>query len=151
MDARVQSPAVAGKMQAPAENEAQQPHAYRYGPIALDVARHEVRVTDQEVVLTPKEFGLLAQFLRCPGRVMTRTILLDLVWGTDCHVTPRTIDVHIQRLKDKIPFLKWRLLSIRSLGYKLKELNFSGHGWTCSIPPGAKPARGLVAEQGGRL
>lgn len=95
--------------------------SYHYGPLALDLARHEVTVGGSEVVLTAKEFGLLENLLRHPGRVLTRDVLLNAVWGYDYYGTTRTVDVHVRRLKQKVPFLNDAIVSVKSLGYKLIE------------------------------
>lgn len=95
---------------------------YRYGPLSLNLERHEVRLGGHEVLLTAKEFGLLEHLLRNPGRVLTRDVLLNAVWGYDYYGTTRTVDVHIRRLKQKLPFLDEAIVSVKSLGYKLKEL-----------------------------
>jgi DNA-binding response OmpR family regulator len=92
-----------------------------YGPIAMDLTRHEVKSEGQEIALTAKEFGLLEHLLRNPGRVLTRDALLNSVWGYDYYGTTRTVDVHIRRLKQKIAFLNEAIVSIKSLGYKLKD------------------------------
>jgi DNA-binding response OmpR family regulator len=94
---------------------------YRYGTLAMDLDRHEVTVQGKDVALTAKEFGLLEHLLRHPGRVLTREMLLNQVWGYDYFGTTRTVDVHVRRLKQKIPLLDEAILSVKSLGYKLKE------------------------------
>ena len=94
---------------------------YQYGDLVMDLARHEVTVNKTEVPLTAKEFGLLEHLLRNPGRVLTRDILLNTVWGYDYYGTTRTVDVHIRRLKQKLPSLNEAIMSVKSLGYKLKE------------------------------
>jgi two-component system alkaline phosphatase synthesis response regulator PhoP len=94
---------------------------YTYGALRLDDARHEVWVGDKEITLTAKEFGLLEQLLRNRGRVLTRDALLNSVWGYDYHGTTRTVDVHIRRLKQKLPLLTDAILPIKSLGYKLRD------------------------------
>lgn len=99
--------------------------SYAYGPLLLDLSRHEVLVDGKEILLTAKEFGLLEQLLRHPGRVLTRDVLLNTVWGYDYYGTTRTVDVHIRRLKLKIPLLDDAIISVKSLGYKLKDLNTS--------------------------
>jgi DNA-binding response OmpR family regulator len=96
---------------------------YRYGALTLDLTRHEASVKGQEVALTAKEFGLLEHLLRNCGRVLTREVLLNAVWGYDYFGTTRTVDVHVRRLKQKIPHLDDAIISVKSLGYKLKELN----------------------------
>lgn len=95
---------------------------YRYGPLTMDLARHEVRLGQQDVELTAKEFGLLEHLLRHPGRVLTREVLLNAVWGYDYYGTTRTVDVHIRRLKQKLPLLEDAIVSVKSLGYKLKDV-----------------------------
>jgi two-component system alkaline phosphatase synthesis response regulator PhoP len=94
---------------------------YRYGPLTMDTTRHEVRMGNDEVPLTAKEFGLLEHLLRYPGRVLTRDILLNAVWGYDYYGTTRTVDVHVRRLKQKLPLLDAAIVSVKSLGYKLKN------------------------------
>jgi len=98
-----------------------EPARYGYGTLAMDLMRHEVKVNGRDVSLTAKEFGLLEHLLRNPGRVMTRDVLLNSVWGYDYYGTTRTVDVHVRRLKQKIPLLNDAIVSIKSLGYKLKE------------------------------
>jgi two-component system alkaline phosphatase synthesis response regulator PhoP len=97
------------------------PSSLAYGPLHMDLTRHEVTTKGQEVPLTAKEFGLLEHLLRHPGRVLTREVLLNEVWGYDYYGTTRTVDVHVRRLKVKIPFLKESIASIKSLGYKLLD------------------------------
>lgn len=94
---------------------------YVYGSLVLDSSRHEVHTNGHEIELTHKEFGLLEYFLRNPGHVLSRDILLNAVWEYDYYGTTRTIDVHVRRLKRKIPLLESAIVCIRSLGYKLRE------------------------------
>lgn len=95
--------------------------SYQYGKLSMDLDRHEVTVQGKDVPLTAKEFGLLEHLLRHPGRVLTREVLLNQVWGYDYFGTTRTVDVHVRRLKQKIPLLDEAIVSVKSLGYKLKE------------------------------
>ena len=97
------------------------PTSLTYGPLAIDLTRHEVMVNGIEVLLTAKEFGLLEHLLRQPGRVLTREILLNEVWGYDYYGTTRTVDVHIRRLKVKVPMLNDLIVSVKTLGYKLLD------------------------------
>lgn len=92
-----------------------------YGSLSMDLARHEVKVAGKEIPLTAKEFGLLEHLLRNQGRVLTRDVLLNAVWGYDYYGTTRTVDVHVRRLKQKMPLLDDAIVSVKSLGYKLKE------------------------------
>jgi DNA-binding response OmpR family regulator len=97
------------------------PSRSAYGPLVLDRSRHEVTANGKDVTLTAKEFGLLDYLLQHQGRVLTRDVLLNAVWGYEYYGTTRTIDVHVRRLKQKIPLLNDAIVSIKSLGYKLKE------------------------------
>ncbi len=99
----------------------QQSTSLAYGPLQMDLVRHEVTVNATEVQLTSKEFGLLEHLLRHPGRVLTREVLLNGVWGYDYYGTTRTVDVHIRRLKVKVPLLNDAVVSIKTLGYKLLD------------------------------
>jgi DNA-binding response OmpR family regulator len=99
------------------------PDLHRYGTLTMNLARHEVCLGTQEVPLTAKEFGLLDHLLRHRGRVLTREVLLNAVWGYDYYGTTRTVDVHVRRLKQKLPVLEEAIVSIKSLGYKLKDFD----------------------------
>ncbi|MBX3326743.1 MAG: response regulator transcription factor [Nitrospira sp.] len=99
----------------------QSPTALTYGSLHMDLTKHEVRVKGKEVSLTAKEFGLLEHLLRNPGRVLTRDMLLNSVWGYNYYGTTRTVDVHVRRLKLKVPLLSESIISIKSLGYKLSD------------------------------
>jgi DNA-binding response OmpR family regulator len=95
---------------------------YTYKELKLDQERHEVTFKGKDVQLTAKEFALLQQLLENPGRVLTRQTLLDRVWGYQSDVTTRTVDVHIRRLREKIPMLSDMIVTVKSLGYKLKDI-----------------------------
>jgi len=70
--------------------------------IALDLSAHRVQRNNRAVHLGPTEFRLLEFFMQHPRRVFSREELLDAVWGPDIHVEPRTVDVHIRRLRKSI-------------------------------------------------
>lgn len=72
---------------------------YVYGPLVLDASRREVSIHGHAIDLTLKEFGLLEYLLKHPGYVRTREMLLNAVWGYDYYGTPRTVDVHVRRIK----------------------------------------------------
>jgi phosphate regulon transcriptional regulator PhoB len=91
------------------------------GNLQIDPARHEVRVNDNIITVSPKEFELLRFLVTHPGQVFTRQVLLDRVWGAEAYVEERTVDVHIRWLREKIeanPSQPTRLLTIRGVGYK---------------------------------
>jgi len=98
--------------------------SYQKGPLRIDFATYEVLIADKTVRLTLKEFDLLRFLVQNPNRVLTRDQLLDRVWGGETFVTPRTVDVHIRRLRkaveknDRKP--KW-ILTVRGVGYKFDE------------------------------
>ena len=94
------------------------------GPVSMDVARHEVRVDGELVQLRPREFELLAAFLRNRGILMTRDRLITEVWGLDYFGDTKTLDVHIKRIRKKIepnPKQPQYLLTERGLGYKFVD------------------------------
>ncbi len=94
---------------------------YRYGDLELNVPTHEVKWEGREVQLTAKEFNLLLELLKSKGRVLTRDFLLNNVWGYEYYGTTRTVDVHIRRLREKIPLLAQAILTVKPYGYKLRE------------------------------
>jgi two-component system phosphate regulon response regulator PhoB len=89
--------------------------------IVLDLSAHRVQRNDRAVHLGPTEFRLLAFFLTHPRRVFAREELLDAVWGKDIHVEPRTVDVHIRRLRKAIngPGERDLVRTVRAAGYAL--------------------------------
>src|SRR5919106_5374492 len=94
---------------------------FEYGGLSMDTVKHEVRWTGTEVELTAKEFELLLYMLENKGRVLTGDMILNHVWGYNYFGSTRTVDVHITRLRQKIPFLSEAISTIKSFGYKLKE------------------------------
>jgi len=89
--------------------------------LRMDVARHEVRFREKPVSLTSKEFRILQTLLSSSGRVLSRDAILSKVWGEDTHVIDRTVDVHIAKLRQKIPFLVEAIETVKDVGYKLRE------------------------------
>lgn len=93
----------------------------RFADLVMDLAAHRVRRDTRDIHLGPTEFRLLRHFMQHPGRVFSREQLLDIVWGHDVYVEPRTVDVHIRRLRkalneDELPDL---IRTVRSAGYAL--------------------------------
>ena len=97
---------------------------YEKDSLKIDFSTYEVFVRGKPVKLTLKEFELLGFLVQNPNRVLNRDQLLDRVWGGETFVTPRTVDVHIRRLRkavekdDRKP--KW-ILTVRGVGYKFDE------------------------------
>ena len=92
-----------------------------YADIEMDTASHRVRRGGSPVMLGPTEFRLLKHFLEHPGRVFSRERLLDSVWGRDSDIEPRTVDVHIRRLRKAINLADAPdvIRTVRSAGYAL--------------------------------
>ena len=90
-----------------------------YGGIAIDAARHTVTLDGQDVRLTAKEFLLLQYFVQHQGRVLSRDVLLTDVWGYQYTGGTRTVDVHIRRLREKLPVLNEAIETVKQFGYKL--------------------------------
>jgi two-component system, OmpR family, alkaline phosphatase synthesis response regulator PhoP len=95
--------------------------ATKYGPIDVDEERHIVSLDGREVSLTAKEFLLLAYLLRHRGRVLSRDVLLTDVWGYRYTGGTRTVDVHVRRLREKLPILADALVTVTQFGYKLLD------------------------------
>jgi len=93
----------------------------RCGPISVDVERHTVSDNGKPVRLTAKEFLLLQYLLEHRGRVLSRDRLLSDVWDYQYPGATRTVDVHVRRLREKIPFLEKALITVQQFGYKLGE------------------------------
>jgi two-component system response regulator RegX3 len=94
------------------------------GPVEMDVATHEVRVSGEDVALPPKEFELLEAFLRRKGRLLTRDFLIEEVWGPGYFGDTKTLDVHVKRLRRKIEgdaHQPVHLVTVRGLGYKFVD------------------------------
>ncbi len=87
----------------------------------MDLAAHRVRRGQTDVHLGPTEFRLLRFLLENPGRVFSREQLLDAVWGRDIYVEPRTVDVHIRRLRKalNVDDAADLIRTVRSAGYAL--------------------------------
>jgi two-component system response regulator RegX3 len=98
--------------------------ALTVGDVSLDSDEHRVIVNDAEVSLPLKEFELLHLLLANAGRVMSRDLLIDRVWGSDYVGDTKTLDVHVKRLRSKVepdPANPTRITTIRGLGYKYER------------------------------
>ena len=92
-----------------------------YGPITIDTERHVVAAGGQDVTLTAKEFLLLEYLVQHRGRVLSRDVLLTDVWGYRYTGGTRTVDVHVRRLREKLPVLVDALVTVKQFGYKLAD------------------------------
>ena len=89
------------------------------GPLNVDLSTHTITDEGKEVKLTAKEFMLLRYLLQHRGRVLSRDLLLGDVWGYRYTGGTRTVDVHVRRLREKLPVLVDRLVTVKQFGYKL--------------------------------
>jgi len=92
-----------------------------YGSIALDTDRHVVSSNGETVALTAKEFLLLEYLMQHRGRVLSRDLLLTDVWGYRYTGSTRTVDVHVRRLREKLPMLTEAIVTVKQFGYKLLD------------------------------
>ena len=93
------------------------------GPVCLDSLTHEVTLDGAPVNLTAKEFTLLAYLMRNAGLALSRHAILDHVWGYDFYGDPRTVDVHIRRLREKVesdPSAPHLIVTVPGVGYKFQ-------------------------------
>ena len=88
----------------------------------MDLERHDVRGRrTSEVRLTAKEFLLLQYLIEHRGRVLSRDLLLTDVWGYQYTGGTRTVDVHVRRLREKLPLLAEAITTIKQFGYRLED------------------------------
>jgi DNA-binding response OmpR family regulator len=94
------------------------------GALALDPDRREVKVDGRALELTYVEFELLKTLVAQPGKVFSRRALLQAIWGDSAYREPRTIDVHVRHLREKVeqnPSEPELILTVRGAGYRLRE------------------------------
>jgi two-component system response regulator RegX3 len=94
------------------------------GDVRLDVARHEVAVRGDLVALPLKEFELLELLLANAGRVLTRDVLIDRIWGPNYFGDTKTLDVHVKRLRTKVeedPGHPTHIVTVRGVGYRFEK------------------------------
>jgi two-component system, OmpR family, response regulator len=97
----------------------------RVGDLSVNLMTRQVRCGEREIELTAREFGLLERLMRAPGRVFTRTQLLEHVWGYDFDPETNLVDVNIRRLRRKIddeaetPFIE----TVRGVGYRVRKVD----------------------------
>jgi two-component system response regulator RegX3 len=94
------------------------------GDVRVDVARHEVTVRGTLVPLPLKEFELLELLMLNAGRVLTRDVLIDRIWGPNYYGDTKTLDVHVKRLRSKIevdPATPTKIVTVRGVGYRYER------------------------------
>jgi two-component system phosphate regulon response regulator PhoB len=92
-----------------------------FGILSINEDSHEVFINDDEIILTALEFKLLKHLLDRRGRVQTRDQLLADVWGYSSHITTRTVDTHVKRLREKMGVMGKHVQTIRGVGYRFSR------------------------------
>jgi two-component system response regulator RegX3 len=106
------------------EGRAEAVDSVEVGDVRVDVGRHEVFVRGALVALPLKEFELLELLLTNAGRVLTRDVLIDRIWGPNYYGDTKTLDVHIKRLRAKVeedPARPNRIVTVRGVGYRYEK------------------------------
>jgi two-component system response regulator RegX3 len=106
------------------EEEEETPDVIEIDAVKLDAARHEVYVNGSPIALPLKEFELLEILMTNAGRVLTRDVLIDRVWGPNYFGDTKTLDVHVKRLRSKIesdPTNPTRIITVRGVGYRYER------------------------------
>ena len=93
---------------------------YRRDNLTVNFSQHHVTIADKTVNLTPKELLLLKALIDAKGRVLSRDQLLDKVWGFDYYGDPRTVDVHVRRLREKLADHAYLVETVKGFGYRVK-------------------------------
>src|SRR2546428_309872 len=115
-----------------------------YGSIVLDPDTHMVASNGVSIALTAKEFLLLEYLLQHRGRVLSRDVLLTDVWGYRYTGGTRTVDVHVRRLREKLPVLADGLVTVKQFGYKLVDPPPVSEGDDAPRLPRHLPAEGFL-------
>ena len=89
--------------------------------VIIDIGRRQVNYKGKSIDLTATEFDLLLILAKTPGRVFTRNLLMDLVWGQDYYGVDRTVDTHMSRLRQKLGGGGKNLQTVHGIGYRFKE------------------------------
>lgn len=108
----------------PTESDEIRPDVLEVGDVRVDTGRHEVTVRGALVALPLKEFELLEVLVTNAGRVLTRDVLIDRVWGADYFGDTKTLDVHVKRLRAKVeddPTRPTRIVTVRGVGYRYES------------------------------
>jgi two-component system, OmpR family, response regulator RegX3 len=106
------------------EQDADPDDVIEIGHVRLDTARHEVYVHGQSIAFPLKEFELLEILLTNAGRVLTRDVLIDRIWGPNYFGDTKTLDVHVKRLRAKVeedPSSPTHIVTVRGVGYRFEK------------------------------
>ncbi|MCX7875951.1 MAG: response regulator transcription factor [Melioribacteraceae bacterium] len=94
---------------------------YEFGPIKIDNEKHQIFINDKEIFFPKKEYELLKLLIAHKGKILSRKIILNEIWGNDIYVVERTIDVHIRKIREKLGKYDYLLETIKGVGYKLRD------------------------------
>lgn len=109
-------------MTVPSEARIVDEHKITIGDVVLDYDSHTVRRNDETQILPPKEFQLLYKLLAYPERTFTRLELLDEIWGMDNESDERTVNVHINRLRNRFSgWPEFEIQTVRGMGYRSEK------------------------------
>ena len=103
------------------EGPAGPPEAFEFGVLRVDRAAHRAWVGGEEVALTALEFRLLMRLHDRRGRVLSRDLLLDEVWGSHVNVTARSVDTHVKRVREKLGSAGDYIETVRGVGYRFRS------------------------------
>ena len=103
--------------QKPGESAGQ---SFKIGDLEIDESNFETRLRGKPLDLTKTEFSILAELVKAKGRLKTREMLLEKVWGFDSYGDSRTIDTHLSRLRQKLGKLGERIETVRGMGFRFK-------------------------------
>ncbi len=87
--------------------------------LTINLDKHLVRSAKGKIDLTATEFKMLTLFAQAPGRVFTRSVLMDVIWGQDYYGVDRTVDMHVSRLRRKLGHFGEHIETVHGVGYKL--------------------------------
>jgi len=118
------TPLLPSRERSPTPRSDRMSDVYEKGRLRIDFAAYEVWLDGRPVQLSLRDFELLRFFVRSPNRVFDRSLIIKLVWGNDTHVTIRTVDVHVRRLRLRVerdaanPEL---IVTVRGVGYRFND------------------------------
>jgi two-component system alkaline phosphatase synthesis response regulator PhoP len=109
------------RSEAPPEDGAGRTTVIKVGPVEINRSTYTVRLEKREIFFPKKEFEVLALLAANPGRVYSREMLLNMIWGSDVVVVDRTIDVHIRKIREKLGDQAGLIETIKGVGYRFRE------------------------------
>ena len=104
-----------------ASNQPEEENQIKTHGVIIDLDRHQVLTEEGAIDLTATEFKLITLFARSPGRVFSRNVLMDAIWGQEYYGIDRTVDTHVSRLRRKLGNLGTQIETVYGVGYRLKE------------------------------